>query len=134
VPNSGGQLCVARGKLSTSTGDGFIAAPGSAATITLFDSGADNSVSTVGAAVKRVIVNIYASAASAASGLTFDETHDNGTNWRNVVSYTVAANTYTKSYVSMSAPRIRVTYTNTAAVLTAWEMGVLIDGKERATQ
>jgi FlaG/FlaF family flagellin (archaellin) len=134
VPYSGGQICVARGKLVTATGDGFIAAPGSGATITLLDTGADQSVSAVGAAVKRVIVNLYVSHASVASGLQFDETHDNGTNWRNVISYTIAATTYTKSYVSMSAPRIRVRYVNDTNVLTAWELGVLIDGLERATQ
>lgn len=114
---------------------GFIAAPGSGATITLYDSGADGSTSTnAGARFKRLIVNVISSAASAASGLQFDESHDNGTNWDNLVSYSVSATTYTKSIVSVSAPRVRVRYVNSAAVLTTWRGAVIGDEFERASQ
>ncbi len=121
--------------LAKSFGTGAVAAPGSGATITLWASNANNgSVYTTTSLYKRLIVNIYSSAASAASGLTFEESNDGGTNWRTVVSYTIAATTYTKNYVSVSAPYVRVRYVNSASVLTTWEMSVLGDQTERATQ
>jgi len=117
----------------STAGSQSVAAPGSSATITLWAGAANVVQSTAGARWKRIIVNIYSSAASAASGLQFDESVDNS-NWRNVVSYSISATTYTKNYVSVSAPFVRVRYVNSANVLTTWEMTVLGDQTERATQ
>ena len=120
--------------LATSYGSGAVAAPGSGATITLWSSAGNISVATQGARWKRIIVNLEVSHASAANGLQFDESAD-GTNWHNVVSYSIAATpTYTKSYVSVAASFVRVRYVNSANVLTMWRMEVLGDQMERATQ
>lgn len=113
---------------------GYIVAPGSGATITLWDSNADGTAKSIGFRYKRVIVNVYSSHASAASGLSFQESHDDGTNWDELVAYTVSATTYTKSLVGMSAPRIRVRYTNSANVLTSWRGAVIVDEYDNATQ
>ena len=119
--------------LATSYGSAAVTAPGSGATITLWSSAGNLVQATGGARYKRIIVNVYASHVSAASGLQFDESVDN-TNWRNVVSYTIAATTYTKSFVAVAAPFVRVRYVNSANVLSTWEMTVLGDQDERATQ
>ncbi len=115
---------------ATSYGNSAVAAPGSGATITLWQS---TNITTMTARIKRVIASLYVSHASAASGLQFDESVD-GTNWRNVVSYSISATTYSKNYVSVAAPFVRVRYVNSANVLSTWEMSVLTDEQERATQ
>ena len=126
-------------KLGSATGQ--VAQPGSGATITLWDSGAtiSGAASQVankngGTRFKRLIINIESSHVSAANGLQIDETNDDGTNWDNLVSYTVAATTYTKSVVSVSAPRVRVRYVNSANVLTQWRGSIIGDEYDRASQ
>jgi hypothetical protein len=134
-----GYVQLARGVLTppTPNPEGYIAAPGSGATITLWQSAPtpSNDRRSIGPnrgrRFKRLVVNIYSSHASAVNGLAFQESQDE-TNWRDVVTYTIAATTYTKNYVAVSAPFVRVVYTNSAAVLTAWEMSVLGDAYERA--
>jgi hypothetical protein len=113
---------------------GYVAAPGSGSTITLWDSNADGRMKSQGPRYKRVIVNVYSSHASAASGLSFQESADDGTNWDELVAYTVSATTYTKSVVAMSSQRIRVRYTNSANVLTAFRGGVIVDEYDNASQ
>ncbi len=119
--------------LATSVGSGAVAAPGSGATITLWSSAGNILVATQGARWKRLIINVNSSAASAASGLQIDESPD-GTNWDNLVSYSVSANTFSKYYVSVGAPFVRVRYVNSANVLTTWRMSILGDQTERASQ
>lgn len=119
--------------LATSFGSAAVAAPGSGATITLWSSSGNEVQSTQGAHYKRLIINIYTSHVSAASGLQIDESVDNS-NWRNVVSYTIAATTYTKNFVAVAAPFVRVRYVNSANVLSTWEMTVIGDQNERGTQ
>lgn len=126
-------------KLGSASGQ--IAQPGNGATITLWDSGGtiSGAVSQVankngGARFKRLLINIFSSHVSAANGLQIDETNDDGTTWDNLVSYTIAATTYTKNVVSVSAPRVRVRYVNSANVLTQWRGAVLGDEYDRASQ
>ena len=128
------QELLAWGITSPPAGSGYIAAPGSGATITLWQSpGSSGVLSPHGQNYKRVMVGVYSSHASAASGLQFDVSVD-GTNWRNLVSYSVAATTLTINYVSTVAPHLRVRYVNSANVLTTWEIWVMGDEYERATQ
>lgn len=118
---------------STAGGIAAVAAPGSGATVTLWLSTDNSRLAMQTARVKRLIINVYSSHASAANGLQIDESNDGGpTNWRNVVSYTVAATTYTKNYVAVSAPYVRVRYVNSANLLTTWEYSVLTDEDERS--
>lgn len=106
---------------------GDIVAPGSGSTVTLWDSG-----NYTGGKYKLLIVSIYSSHASAANGLQFDESWDEGANWDNIVSYTVAATTFTKNMIVVSAPRVRARYVNSANVLTAWRGGIMGDVYDRA--
>jgi hypothetical protein len=120
--------------LATSYGSAAVAAPGSAATITLWSSVTAGLSATTGARFKRIIVSVIASSASAASGLQFDISVD-GSNWDNLVSYSISANTMTVNYVSIpGSPFIRVRYVNSANVLTTWRMWVAGDQTERASQ
>lgn len=115
---------------ATSFGNSAVSAPGSGATISLWTSSA---TATSNARIKRVIVGIYSSHASAANGLQFDVSVDNS-NWRNLVSYSIAATTLTINYVATAAPFLRVRYVNSANALTTWEMWVETDEQERGTQ
>ena len=115
-----------------------VAAPGSGATVTLWLS-TDSFKPEQTARIKRLIINVYSSAASAANGLQIDENNNanaDGTpvsaSWRNVISYSISATTYTKNFVAVSAPFVRVRYVNSASVLTNWEYAVLTDETERA--
>jgi len=108
-------------------------APGSGATTTLWASNTNGGSAEQGARYKRLIINVYSSHASAASGLQIDESED-GTSWDNLVSYSVSATTYTKNYVSVGAPFLRVRYVNSANVITTWRIGILGDQNERASQ
>lgn len=113
------------------TGDALM--PASSATVTLWASNS-NITSTTGAShYKRLVINNYSSSASAANGLQIDESFD-GTTWYNVVSYSISATTYTKSYVSVAAPYVRVRYVNSANTLTTWGAVVVGDRSERASQ
>ncbi len=123
----------ARWKTGGVAADGYVVAPGSGAAITLWDS-APTVKQADGERYKRVIVSVFSSHASAASGLSFQETWDDGTNWDELVAYTVSAATYTKEVVAMSAPRVRVRYTNSASVLTAFRGGVIVDEYDNASQ
>lgn len=96
------------------------AAPGSGATITLFD--------TLGKGLlrdRKAVVNIRTSHISAASGLEFQATWDNGLTWNDIVAYTVPALTagvpFSIYEVPLAYPRARCIYTNSANVLTTWQ-------------
>jgi hypothetical protein len=135
------QEILARWTTAGTAAQGFIPAPGSGATITIWDSGAnENQSRTAGNNVKgyrwkRLIMSSTASADSAASGVVFQYSVDNGANWDTIVSYTdTAAGAPNIHYVSVSFPRIRVQYTNSASVLTTWRGTLVGDEYERASQ
>ena len=107
--------------------------PGSSATVTLWTSDSNGLNTSDAARWKRIIVGIYTSHASAASGLQFDVSV-NGTDWRNLVSYSVSATTLTVNYVATAAPYLRARYVNSASTITTWEMWVIGDNSERGTQ
>lgn len=110
---------------------GYVAAPGSGATIVLWDSGSNETVTgshfSRGMRWRRIIVNVIASAASAANGLSIEESNDDGANWDVLVQFSISAAAYTKNNVAVSAPRVRVRYTNSANVLTTWRGSVIGD-------
>ena len=123
---------------------GFVVAPGSGATITIWDSGDPQGSATAsrtgkdknaGARFKRLIMTSTASADSGASGVVFQASFDDGANWDTIVSYTdTAAGAPNIHYVSVAAPRLRVRYTNSASVLTTWRGTLMGDEYERASQ
>lgn len=117
------RVCLARGFLLGTSGGGN-AAPGSAATITIFDS----TVSTLsswrdGLPFNRLQLNIYSSHDSGADGVVFSSSFDRGTNFRtqSTDTYLNADGATTYDYL-VCGGHAKVAYTNSANVLTAWEM------------
>jgi hypothetical protein len=98
--------------------------PGSGATITIFDT---SLVSTWkdGFPFQRVQLNVYSSHDSGASGVVFTSSFDRGTNFRaqSANTYTNAGGATTYDYL-MKGGQVKIQYTNSANVLTAWEMEV----------
>ena len=127
---SPGYVKLQHGVLSPTAGSGEHAAPTAGETKTLWVSNANVNNTYGGAKFKRLICNIYSSHASVADGLKFEESND-GSTWRTLVNYSVAANTYTKNIVATDAPFVRVRYANPAVTLTAWEMSIYGDHEER---
>jgi hypothetical protein len=126
---------LARWKTGATSSTGYVTAPGSGATITIWDSGANDPSGTKGHRWKRLVMSSTASADSGANGVSFEISSDNGTNWDVLIQYTdTAAGAPNIHYVSVSAPRIRVRYTNSAAVLTTWRGSLIGDEYERASQ
>ncbi len=129
------QELLKRWTLTGTAAQGFVPAPGSGATITIWDSGNNDPSSSRAVRFKRLIYTNSSSADSGASGVVFQESADNGTNWKTIVSYTdTAVGAPNIRYVSISFPRVRVTYTNSAAVLTEWNGSLVGDEYERASQ
>jgi hypothetical protein len=87
-----------------------------------------------GARFKAVVINMESSHDSAADGLAISESDDNGTTWKTV---------YTRTYVQavdgrlkviyklIGAPDFKVSFTNSANVLTTFRWSVLLDERER---
>lgn len=124
--------------------NGYIVAPTSGQTITIWDSGSNELPSRVGSSAnnsrgtrwKRLIMSSTASHDSGTNGVSFEMSFDNGTNWDVIVTYTdTAAGAPNIHYVSVpGAPRLRVRYTNSANTLTTWRGSLVGDEYERATQ
>jgi len=127
--NEGGYTVLAELGLATT---GKVAAPGSGATITLWSSIGNNPAAGKGSRYKMLVMNIYSSHASAASGLVISESSDKGVTWDSLATASVSATTYTKTYTKVSAPDVKVEYTNSANVLTTWRGSVLGDPMERS--
>jgi hypothetical protein len=123
-----------RGKFAPSGNETTIPAPGSGATVTLFDSTLNGNKLTPIPVLpfERLQVNIYSSHDSAASGVVFSSDFDGGnattptsSNWRqqSAQSFTNAAAPTTYDYL-IRGGHAKVTYQNSASVLTAWEVEV----------
>ncbi len=112
-------------------------APGSAATITIFDTTTAAGAAGArgrGARWKMIIFSIFTSHISdGTTGYTVDESWDGGTNWDNLqTTATIAATTYTKVYTKVSAPDFRCRYKNSASVITTFRGGLVADPRERS--
>ena len=117
------RVLLARGFLLGTTA-GNNGPPGSAATITIFDSTAAGYTSWLsGLPFQRVQLNVYSSHDSGASGVVFSSSFDRGTNFRtqSTNTYTNAGGATTYDYL-MKGGHVKVAYTNSANVLTEWEM------------
>lgn len=117
------RVLICRGALLGTNGTGTQAPPGSGATITIFDSTSNPSVFKSGVTFHRVQLNVYSSHDSGASGVVFSSSFDSGTNFRTQETYTylTAGGAFTYDYL-MRGSHVKVAYTNSANVLTAWEM------------
>lgn len=91
-------------------------APGSGATVTVWDSGA---TADLGDSIVRITLAIDSSADSAANGVTFETTFDGGTTWRafKTAAYTTASG-LSLVHAARTGSRVRIRYANSAAVLT----------------
>ena len=117
------RVLLTRGFLLGTSGGGS-APPGSGATITIFDSTiAAYSSWLSGVPFQRIQLNIFSSHDSGASGVVFRSSFDRGTNFRAQASYTyLTANGATTYDYLMRGGHFDLKFTNSAAVLTAWEM------------
>jgi hypothetical protein len=121
------------GVTAVTAGSGQQAAPTTGQTKTLWTSDANvpNATAT-GSRWKRLVINVYSSHASAASGLKIYEKQSAGATYRELTAISVSATTYTKNYIAVSAPFIKVDYENSANTLTTWELSILGDTDERS--
>jgi hypothetical protein len=117
------RVLIARGNLAGT--DGAQAAPGSGATITLLDTPL-NSTWKVGVPFNRIQLNVYSSHDSGASGVVFNSTFDRGANYRaqSATTYTQATDGARSWDYLMKGGGVQVKWTNSANVLTAWEMEI----------
>lgn len=103
------------------------AAPGSGATITIWESAVNMLSSLDCQPFQRVQLNIYSSHDSGASGVVFLSSFDQGANYRtqSATTYTNASDGARTWDYLMKGGNVKITYTNSANVLTAWEMEVV---------
>ena len=104
--------------------------PASGAALTLYQTTWRTAKKT-GLRHKMLVFSVFSSHDSAASGFKIDESWDGGTNWDNTYTATILASTATKIYWKVSAPELRVTYTNSAAQTTTFRWSLLADSSER---
>lgn len=122
------------GKLTVAAGGPEQAPPGSGSTITIYDSVLDwNGVGAQapGLPFSRVVLTLFSSHDSAASGLVFANKLD-GVLADTVISYTYSAagGEFTYDFLVRSGSNVLITYANSANVLTAWRyrlVGILGD-------
>ncbi len=119
-------VSIARGSLVVPAGSGVTAAPGSGATITIYDSTAqDNGLRPFPHVPwSRLVLSINSSANSGALGVTFEGSEDDGLNWdvMQAGQTYLTANGLTQFDCLVTSPQVRVKYVNSAAVLTTWRM------------
>jgi hypothetical protein len=119
------RVLIARGNL-TGTG-GAQAAPGSGATVTIYDSPNDPAMASNKDGVKfeRITFSVTSSHDSGASGVVFSSTFDRGANYdtQSSQTYTAVSGAVTYDYL-MKGGHVKIAYTNSANVLTAWRYEV----------
>jgi len=120
---------IARGVLTPAAGSGETAPPASGATITIYDSTANNNGLQGNPAIPftRLVLTVKASADGAASGITCEGSNDNGAHWETMqaaVSYLTASGLMTFDF-PVTMPQARIKYVNSAATLTVWEMSLI---------
>ena len=121
MSDSRDRFLIKRGNLA-GTG-GAQAAPGSAATITIFDSTdpAANNPWPHGLPFERTTLTLVSSADSGADGVVHASSVDRGTNWdtQDTDTYATADGSTTWDYL-IKGGHLRIRYTNSASVLTGW--------------
>ncbi len=117
------RILIRTGKLAPAAGEPEQAAPGSGATITIYDQTADhNGVGNQKPACPfdRITFTLMSSHDSGASGVVFSESED-GTNFDTVSSQTyTASNGLTTFDFLCRGGHPKIAYTNSANVLTSW--------------
>lgn len=122
-----GIIILRRGIMNPTGGAPEQAQPGSGSTITIWDSSLNtNGLSpTRGPQLSRVVLAIFASHDSAADGVKFYLSQD-GTNFQldDQDAYAATDGETTYDWL-MRAPHGRITYENSANVLTSWQMSLM---------
>lgn len=120
------EFVIKRGIMNPATGAPEQAQPGNAATITIWDSSLNaNALSQkTGVPFSRVVLAIISSANSASGGVKFYLSQD-GTNFNldEDEDYLTADGVTTYDWL-MRAPHGKITYENSAAALTVWQMSL----------
>lgn len=123
VTRTDNRIVIRRGILAPAAGEPEQAAPGSGATITIYDQTADHNG--VGnqkpvCPFERLQFTVFSSADSAANGVVFAESED-GTNFDTVSTQTyLTANGLTTFDYLCRGGHPKITYQNSASVLTSW--------------
>lgn len=120
---------IARGVLLPNANSGETAPPASGATITIYDSTANNNGLQGNPSIPftRLVLTVKSSADGAASGVTCEGSNDNGLHWETMQaasSYTTASGLSTYDF-AVTMPQARIKFANSAAVLTVWEMSLI---------
>lgn len=117
-------VVIARGKFTVAPNDGEQGPPGSGATITIYDQTLDKPAAATQVPqppFARLKLSIFSSHDSAASGVVFAESQDDGANFDTTSTQTyLNANGLTTYYYLMRGGHPKITYQNSASVLTAW--------------
>lgn len=119
------RVIIRRGNLTGT--DGCQAAPGSGATITIIDtSDSGHSAWRDKVPFERIEFNMYSSHDSGASGVVFSSSFDRGANFdtQDTDTYLNADGPTTFDYL-MKGGHVKIAYTNSANVLTAWRYEVV---------
>ena len=121
-------IWIARGVLVPASGSGEQAPPGSGATITIFDSTANANALQFNTPLpfSRLVLHIDSSHDSGAAGVIIEGSTNNGSTWTNMQpaqTYTTAAGPVDYD-ILVTMPQVRLRYTNSAAVLTRWNMSL----------
>lgn len=123
-------VTIARGILSPAAGGPEQSPPGNGATITIYDSTSDKPAGLANKTPQpfgRLVLRIFSSHDSAASGVVFNVSQDGGAHWRqqSAQSYTNASGETTFDLLASGAADVQITYQNSANALTAWEMTLI---------
>lgn len=118
---------LARGVLAPAAGSGEQSPPGSGATIVIYDSTANNNGLQGNPSVpfSRMAFTVNSSAASGAGGVICEGSDDNGAHWRSMQTLADYSTGMTYYDIAVTMPQVRIRYTNSAAVLTTWEMSLI---------
>lgn len=111
---------------------GLSSAPGIGATVTLWT---QDLSSDPGPSIKKLLVSILTSHASAANGLSIEGRLVKDGTWATLAQVAIAASATvpTITLVALPAYQLRVRYTNGATVPTTWEVLIAADSMERGT-
>lgn len=123
-------VVIRRGKFTVNANDGELGPPGNGATITLYDANAThNGVGNQRTPVpfSRLLLTIFADFNSGVNGVVYSENlNGDGTTYETISTQTyTAAATAQKIDILLVGSLPKITYTNSANVLTKWEFTLM---------
>lgn len=128
MPNRPVQIAAGDLAANIPAGSGLQAPPGSGATIVIFDSTLNTPIGQGMSLLpfSRLVLHIDSSADSGASGVVIEGSSNYGRTWRamQAAQTYLTANGGTDYDILVTMPQVKLSYTNSAAVLTRWNMSL----------